>query len=116
QINVAGRRNVFLSGVFAPRRPDGTQGMDLPGVLARLRLLSVPTGAGEEMGVLFDPRTNCYSAVMEVRFPGLALVDTGRATRAWPPGAPSCAPTASRVGRSSGSLCMTAASRTTAPP
>ncbi|MFD5565532.1 SCO6880 family protein [Kitasatospora griseola] len=79
QINVARRRNVFLSGLFAPRRSDGTQPMDLPGVLARLRLLSVPTGAGEELGVVFDPRTNCYSAVMEVRFPGLALVDTTKA-------------------------------------
>jgi len=79
QLNVARRRNVFLSGVFAPRRSDGTQPMDLPGVLARMRILSVPTGAGEEIGVIFDPRNNHYSAVMEIRFPGLALVDTNRA-------------------------------------
>lgn len=79
QINTAMRRNVFLSGVFAPRRSsDDRQPMDLPGVLARLRILSVSLGPERELGVVYDPAENTYSAILEVRYPGLALVDTDR--------------------------------------
>ena len=79
QIAVAGRRNVFFSGVFTPRdSKTQRQGADLPGVLARLRILSVPLGAGEELGVVHDPRAGTYTAVLEVRYPGLALTDEGR--------------------------------------
>jgi len=77
-VNVARRRHVFLSGVFAPARaddPEQAQPMDLPGPLACLRILSAPTGAGTA-GIVYDPLANTYAAVLRVRPPGLALADT----------------------------------------
>ncbi|MEU1826660.1 SCO6880 family protein [Streptomyces abikoensis] len=82
QINVAGGKDIFLSGVFAPRRrTDDQQPMDLPGVLARLRILAAPTGGQEELAVVYDPLENTYSAVLEIRYPGLALEDTDQINR-----------------------------------
>ncbi|WP_225844926.1 SCO6880 family protein [Streptomyces sp. HPF1205] len=88
QINVAGGRSVFLSGVFAPRRrtDHDAQPTDLPGVLARLRILHAPIGGGEELAVVYDPLEGTYSAVVEIRYPGLALEDTetvNRRVAAW---------------------------------
>ncbi|MFJ9343768.1 SCO6880 family protein [Streptomyces sp. NPDC101733] len=77
QISVATRRNLFLSGAFAPRSAKtGRQPMDLPGVLARLRILDAPDGLGGQLGVVHDPVAGTYSAIARVTFPGLALVDT----------------------------------------
>ncbi|MEU5608101.1 SCO6880 family protein [Streptomyces sparsogenes] len=82
QINVAGGRDVFLSGVFAPRRrSDDQQPMDLPGILARLKILAAPIGGQEEIAVVYDPLENTYSAVLEIRYPGLALEDTDQINR-----------------------------------
>ncbi|ATL88787.1 SCO6880 family protein [Streptomyces malaysiensis] len=82
QINVAGGRDVFLSGVFAPRRKkDDQQPMDLPGILARLKILSAPIGGQEEIAVVYDPLANSYSATLEIRYPGLALEDTDQINR-----------------------------------
>ncbi|WP_328741259.1 PrgI family protein (plasmid) [Streptomyces erythrochromogenes] len=79
QISVATRRNVFLSGAFAPRAAsNGRQPMDLPGVLARLRILEAPDGLGGQLGVVHDPVAGTYSAVARITFPGLALVDTDK--------------------------------------
>ncbi|MFD3538360.1 SCO6880 family protein [Streptomyces sp. NPDC058662] len=79
QISVATRRNLFLSGAFAPRAADtGRQPMDLPGVLARLRILDAPDGLGGALGVVHDPVAGTYAAVARVTFPGLALVDTAQ--------------------------------------
>ncbi|MER5780307.1 SCO6880 family protein [Streptomyces mobaraensis] len=86
QIAVATHRNVFLSGVFAPRTKDGEQPMDLPGVLARLHLLEAPDGLGGTLGVMHNPVDGTYTAICRVTFPGLALVDTDRQNarvRAW---------------------------------
>lgn len=87
QINVAKGSSVFLSGVFAPRRrSDDSQPTDLPGVLARLRILSAPIGGGEDLAVVYDPLEGTYTAVLEIRFPGLALEDTdtiNRRVAAW---------------------------------
>jgi hypothetical protein len=87
QINVAKGSSVFLSGVFAPRRRgDDSQPTDLPGVLARLRILSAPIGGGEDLAVVYDPLEGTYTAVLEIRFPGLALEDTdtiNRRVAAW---------------------------------
>lgn len=87
-LNVAGGRSVFLSGVFAPRRrsDDEAQPTDLPGVLARLRILHAPIGGGEEIAVVYDPPAGTYAAVLEIRYPGLALEDTetvDRRVAAW---------------------------------
>lgn len=82
QINVARGQTMFLSGVFAPRRrSDDAQPGDLPGVLARLRILSTPVGGGEEIAVVYDPLEGTYSAVLEIRYPGLALEDTAQINR-----------------------------------
>jgi hypothetical protein len=77
-------RHVFASGVFAPRRGD-EQPMDLPGVLAAVRLLQVPTGEGD-LAVVFDPHENAYSAVLAIEHPSLALSDVhvqNRRVGAW---------------------------------
>ncbi|MFD4133612.1 SCO6880 family protein [Streptomyces goshikiensis] len=81
QISVATRRNLFFSGAFAPRSTDsGRQPMDLPGVLARLRILEASDGLGGRLGVVHDPVAGSYGAVARVTFPGLALVDTEKQT------------------------------------
>jgi hypothetical protein len=77
QISVATRRNLFFSGAFAPRSAaTGRQPMDLPGTLARLRILDAPDGLGGQLGVVHDPVAGTYSAIARITFPGLALVDT----------------------------------------
>src|SRR5690606_34774920 len=78
QIAVATNRNLFFSGAFAPRTKDGSQPMDLPGRLARLHLLEAPDGLGGQIGVMHNPVENTYTAVCQVKFPGLALIDTER--------------------------------------
>ncbi|MCG0066007.1 PrgI family protein [Streptomyces tricolor] len=79
QINVATRRNVFMSGVFAPRSSKtGQQPMDLPGVLARLRFVEAPDGLGGTLGISHDPVAGTYTAVARITFPGLALIDSDR--------------------------------------
>ncbi|ADI07948.1 putative integral membrane protein [Streptomyces bingchenggensis BCW-1] len=78
QISVATRKNLFFSGVFAPRTKDGRQPMDLPGTLARLHLLEAPDGLGGKIGVMHNPIAGTYTAICRVTFPGLALIDTDR--------------------------------------
>ncbi|MDF4254546.1 SCO6880 family protein [Streptomyces sp. WMMB303] len=78
QIAVATSRNLFFSGLFAPRAKDGHQPMDLPGSLARLHLLDAPDGMGGQLGIMHNPVDNTYTAVCRVSHPGLALVDTER--------------------------------------
>lgn len=79
QIAVATKRNLFLSGAFAPAsKKTGEQPMDLPGVLARLRILEAPDGLGGQLGVVHDPVTNLYTAVARITYPGLALIDTDK--------------------------------------
>ncbi|MFC9498416.1 SCO6880 family protein [Streptomyces sp. NPDC056982] len=81
QISVATRRNVFMSGAFAPRsKKTDRQPMDLPGTLARLRFLEAPDGLGGALGISHDPAANTYTAVARVTFPGLALIDSDRQT------------------------------------
>ncbi|MCX5374961.1 SCO6880 family protein [Streptomyces sp. NBC_00091] len=83
QIAVATRRNIFHSGALAPRSKEtGEQPMDLPGTLARLRILEAPDGLGGRLGISHDPVAATYTAVARVTYPGLALIDTDRqATR-----------------------------------
>ncbi|MCX5278076.1 SCO6880 family protein [Streptomyces virginiae] len=79
QISVATKKNLFLSGAFAPRNPKtGDQPMDLPGPLARLRILDAADGQGGQIGVVLDPSANTYTAVARITFPGLALIDNER--------------------------------------
>ncbi|MET9933808.1 MULTISPECIES: SCO6880 family protein [unclassified Streptomyces] len=79
QISVATKKNLFLSGAFAPRNPKtGHQPMDLPGPLARLRILDAADGQGGQLGVVLDPTANTYTAIARITFPGLALIDDER--------------------------------------
>ncbi|MFE2911404.1 SCO6880 family protein [Kitasatospora indigofera] len=78
QIAVATRRNLFYSGVFAPADKDGNQPMDLPGTLARLRILTASDGQGGKVGIAHNPIDSTYTLVARITFPGLALVDTDR--------------------------------------
>lgn len=82
QYATARQRTRFLSGVFAPRRPgDQAQGIDLPGTAAALRFLQVPDGRGGQLAVVHDPYARTYTAVLQVRYPGLALAATDRQDR-----------------------------------
>lgn len=78
QIAKATSRTTFSSGIFSPRTRFGEQPLDLPGILARLRILDAPDASGGRLGVVHDPITNTYTAILKVDHPGLALVDTDR--------------------------------------
>ncbi|MFD8706838.1 SCO6880 family protein [Kitasatospora sp. NPDC059648] len=78
QIAVATGRNLFLSGLFAPATKRGEQPMDLPGRLARVRILSAPDGLGGQVGIAHNPVEDTYTLVCRVTYPGLALVDTDK--------------------------------------
>jgi len=89
-VSVCAGGNQFLSGAFAPWRlgDDGQpeQPMHLPGVLARLTVLAAPTGTGAEVAVVHDPSDSTVTAVLRLRYPGLALADQdlqGRRVSAW---------------------------------
>ncbi|MFF0430359.1 SCO6880 family protein [Streptomyces sp. NPDC004520] len=75
-IAVATGRNRFISGLWAPRTREGEQPMDLPGTLARLRILDASNGLSGRIGIVYDPHDRTYSAIAKVSFGGLALVDT----------------------------------------
>ncbi|MGQ0631958.1 MAG: SCO6880 family protein [Sporichthyaceae bacterium] len=88
-LNKAAKRNVFLSGAFAPRGvtdPAEPAPMDLPGPLAALRFLDAETGgllAGTDgacprIAVVHHPLDQTYTAVAAIRYPGIALSDTDR--------------------------------------
>jgi hypothetical protein len=76
QIAVATSKNTFRSGLFAPRAKSGEQPMDLPGRLARLRILDAPDGLGGTMGIVHNPIEHTYTAIAKISAPGLALIDT----------------------------------------
>jgi len=81
QLLKARGRNRFHSGAFAPPAsadPAGPAPMDLPGVLAPIRILSAETGTGGTMAVLYHPHDRTYTAVARIRFQGIGLADSGR--------------------------------------
>jgi hypothetical protein len=54
-----------------------TPALELPGILAPLRLLSVPA-AGRDLAVVENRHDRTYTAVARVRFPGIGLSDSAR--------------------------------------
>lgn len=79
-------KNVFLSGAFAPGRGAEPPRLDLPGVLAPLRILAAQDGTGRDIAVLHHPHARTYTAVAEVESAGLGLLDPDRAetmVQAW---------------------------------
>jgi type VII ESX secretion system EccE translocon-like protein len=74
-------RNRFHSGAFAPRAaadPAGPAPMDLPGILAPIRILAAETGTGDTMAVLYHPHERTYTAVARIRFAGIGLADSAK--------------------------------------
>jgi hypothetical protein len=79
----------FAGGPFAPSQADnaGARGagdaageapsLDLPGILAPLRILSVPA-AGHDLAVVESRHDRTWTAVARVRFPGIGLADSAR--------------------------------------
>jgi hypothetical protein len=74
-------QNRFNSGAFAPAAggdPAGPAPIDLPGVLAPVRILETETGTGTSMAVLHHPHERTWTAVARIRFPGIGLADAAR--------------------------------------
>lgn len=79
-------KTVFLSGAFAPERGVEPARLDLPGVLAPLRILAAQDGVGRDIAVLHHPHARTYTAVAAVDQAGLGLLDQDRAeatVQAW---------------------------------
>ena len=74
-----GRRTSFLSGAFAPDRGVQAPRLDLPGVLAPLRILTATDGTGAEFAVLHHPQARTFTAIAVVGSEGLGLVEAERA-------------------------------------
>jgi len=75
------KQNQFHSGAFAPSAgadPTAPAPMDLPGVLAPVRILEAETGTGAMMAVLYHPHDRTYTAIARIRFGGIGLADPGR--------------------------------------
>ena len=72
-------KNMFLSGAFAPGRGTEPARLDLPGVLAPLRILTAEDGGGFEIAVLHHPQARTYTAIAAVDPAGLGLLDADRA-------------------------------------
>ena len=51
--------------------------MELPGILAPLRILAVPSGGSGDLAVVHHALDRTYTAVARVRVPGIALADSG---------------------------------------
>ena len=71
----------FHSGPFAPVAtgdPASPAPLDLPGVLAPIRILAAETGTGKTMAVLYHPHDRTYTAVARIRFSGIGLADSAK--------------------------------------
>lgn len=71
----------FAGGPYAPPRyldgHDQTT-LDLPGVLAPLRLLSVPAAGGRDLAVVWHEYDRTMTAVARITAPGIGLADSAR--------------------------------------
>jgi hypothetical protein len=71
----------FHSGAFAPLAPGDPASpapLDLPGILAPIKILAAESGTGATMAVLYHPHDRTYTAVARVASAGIGLTDTGR--------------------------------------
>jgi hypothetical protein len=78
-IRVLGQHR-FAGGPFTPPgSEDETEPpLDLPGVLAPLRILSVPAARDRDLAVIHHRLDGTWTAVAKIRCPGIALTDSGR--------------------------------------
>jgi hypothetical protein len=80
----AQRQHRFAGGPYLPPPAQGTGGgngdgplMELPGILAPLRILAVPAG-GRDLAVVHHPHDHTYTGVARIRFAGIGLADSAR--------------------------------------
>ncbi len=77
----ARRQHLFDGGPYSRTAARGADDdgplMELPGILAPLRLLSVPAGPGD-VAVVHHAYDRTYTAVARVRYPGIGLADSAR--------------------------------------
>lgn len=70
----------FAGGPFTP--PDlhknPKQELDLPGILAPLRLLSAPAAHGRDLAIVQHPYDSTWTAVARINCPGIGLADSSR--------------------------------------
>lgn len=74
-----GHKTTFMSGAFAPGRGIEPPRLDLPGVLAPLRILTAQDGIGRDIAVLHHPHARTFTAVAAIASEGLGLLDPDRA-------------------------------------
>ncbi|HLL66745.1 MAG TPA: SCO6880 family protein [Micromonosporaceae bacterium] len=69
----------FVSGAFNPNgRPGAAKPIDLPGILAPVRILESRMPGGGPLAISYHAIDRTYTAVARVRFPGIGLVDSSR--------------------------------------
>lgn len=69
----------FAAAAFTPAGPSGSPPpMDLPGILAPLRILEAADGPGQPVAVIYHPLDRTYTAVAKIRYPGIGLADSAR--------------------------------------
>lgn len=73
-----GHKTTFLSGAFHPGRGIEPPRLDLPGVLAPLRILTAQDGIGQDIAVLHHPHARTFTAVAAIDSAGLGLLDPDR--------------------------------------
>lgn len=81
QLLKARGQNRFHSGAFAPAAvgdPTGPAPLDLPGLLAPIRILAAESGTGRTMAVLCHPHDRTYTAVARIASRGIGLADGSR--------------------------------------
>ena len=71
-------KTTFLSGAHAPGRGTEPPRLDLPGVLAPMRILTAQDGVGGDIAVLHHPHARTFTAVAAVDSAGLGLLDPDR--------------------------------------
>ncbi|GHJ45918.1 lipoprotein [Catellatospora sp. TT07R-123] len=79
--NRARNRHKFLSAAFAPDTSadaTGPKPMDLPGVLAPVKILGGQMPGGGPLAIAYHRLDRTYTAVAKVRYSGISLVDSGR--------------------------------------
>ena len=71
----------FVSAAFAPddaADPVAAKPMDLPGILAPIRILEAELRPGTPIAVVHHRHDRTYTAVARIRVPGIGLVDSAR--------------------------------------
>lgn len=74
-------QNRFLSAAFAPdavKDKTAPKPMDLPGILAPIKILEGPGPHGGNIAIAYHRLTRSYTAVARVRYSGISLVDSTR--------------------------------------